>query len=102
MSRIEFDASASSKFADCRLILSCSRMIKENSLYCGGLFQNEVSGASFETGVKTVIVKAEALGADFAVCITRARRRVVKLTRVNGAVYAKPFAIYRALRAASR
>lgn len=90
MERIEFDVALSSErskgLADIVVFKDNQRKISYITIDC---CKDRISDDLFEAAVKGVIVKAEALGADFAVCITRLRRRVVKLTRANGIVYTK-------------
>lgn len=88
--RIEFDvempAGYSGRPADIVVFRDSERKIPYIVADC---CKDGISDAAFETGVKSAIGKAEALGADFAVCATRLKRRVVKLTHANGVIYAK-------------
>lgn len=51
--------------------------------------KEEISDKNFQIGIKAAIAKAEMFGAEFAVCVTSAKQRVVKLTYENGAVYSR-------------
>lgn len=88
--RIEFDVAVPSKYsvrlADIVVFKDNERKIPYIAVEC---CKDRISDSAFDIRVKAAIDKAEALSAEFAVCITRARRRMIKLTRVNGAVYAK-------------
>lgn len=90
MERIEFDVALSpehsQELADIVVFKDNQRKIPYIVIDC---CQDRISDDTFESAVKGVVVKAEMLGADFAVCATRLRRRVVKLTRANGIVYTK-------------
>lgn len=90
VARIEFDAALPLKclerFADIVVFRDDQRKIPYIAVDC---YKDRISDAAFETGVKNTIAKAEALGAEFAVCATRARRRMIKLTNIKGVVYAK-------------
>lgn len=88
--RIEFDVSVPFEgvggVADIVVFEDDKRKISYIVVDC---FKDEIFEADFEIGVKNVIAKAEALGADYAVCATRAQRQIIKLTRINGIIAQK-------------
>lgn len=88
--RIEFDAAVflecSGRLADIVVFKDDERKIPYIAVECR---KDGISGDEFQVDVKEAILKAEALGADFAVCVSGAKRRIVKLTRVNGVISQK-------------
>lgn len=88
--RIEFDVAVPSEYsarlADIVVFKDNERKIPYIVAEC---CKDRISDSAFDIRVKAAIDKAEALSAEFAVCVTRARRRMIKLNYINGVAYAK-------------
>lgn len=85
--RIEFDAAAPSGCSADIVVFKDDQ--RKDPYIVVDCYRDGISDAAYEAGIKSTIAKAETLGAEFAVCITRARRRMIKLTYINGVAYAK-------------
>lgn len=90
VSRVEFDVAAPSAGENCLADIVVFRdsegKVPFIAVHCD---EDKISASGFQAGVKIAIEKAEAIGAEFAVCITHTRRRIVKLTYLSGNTYAK-------------
>lgn len=88
--RIEFDVAMPSGYSGHSADIVVFRDgEKKNPYIVIDCHRDGISDEAFETGVTAAIGKSEALGADFAVCATRLKRRVIKLTHASGVIYAK-------------
>ncbi len=83
--RIEFDVAVSQishdYLADIVVFRDNERKIPYIVVDC---LKQEISDAEFEIGVKEAIIKAEAFGADYAVCASGNKKRMIKLFSDNG------------------
>lgn len=88
--RIEFDVvaslAASDCFADIVVFRDNERKIPFIAADC---LRDGVSMADFKIGIKNAVAKASALGADFAVCVSGNKKRVIKLSRDKGLIAQK-------------
>lgn len=85
--RIEFDVAASRGFfdylADIAVFKDYERKIPYIAVDC---CRDGISDADFEASVKSAVVKAEALGADYAVCAGKDKKRIIKISRAKGEI----------------
>lgn len=88
--RIEFDMNTSSlfseSFSDIVVFKDDERKIPLIAIDC---LRDKISKQEFALGVQNAIIKAKAIGAEFAVCVSGNKKRVIKLLRVSGAISQK-------------